>query len=59
MATFEQQRLFEYVKELQNDDVLERLSELEKTVKQLTLRLAEVEIRRGPGRPRKQQNAHA
>ncbi len=59
MATFEQQRLFDYVRDLQNDDVLERLAELEKHVENLTLRLAEVELRRGPGRPRKQHNAHA
>jgi hypothetical protein len=59
VATFEQQRLFDYVRDLQNDDVLERLAELEKHVERLTLRLAEVELRRGPGRPRKQHNAHA
>jgi hypothetical protein len=59
MATFEQQRLFEYVKQLQNDDALERVADLEKTVERLTLRLAELELRRGPGRPRKNQNAHA
>ena len=59
MATFEQQRLFEYVKQLQSDDALERVADLEKTVERLTLRLAELELRRGPGRPRKNQHAHA
>ena len=59
MATFEQQRLFEYVKQLQSDDALERVADLEKTVERLTLRLAELELRRGPGRPRKNQDAHA
>ena len=56
MATFEQQRLFEYVKQLQNDDALERVADLEKTVERLMLRLAELELRRGPGRPRKISN---
>jgi len=59
VATFEQQRLFEYVKQLQSDDALERVADLEKTVERLTLRLAELELRRGPGRPRKNQYAHA
>lgn len=59
MATFEQQRLFDHVRDLQSNDVLERLDALEKTVEQLTLRLAEVELRRGPGRPRKNGYAHA
>ena len=59
MATFEQQRLFDYVRDLQNNDVLERLAELEKHVANLTLRLAEVELRRGPGRPRKNSYANA
>jgi hypothetical protein len=53
MASFEEQRLLNYVAELRDTDVLRQISELRAAFEQALQRIAELDQRRGPGRPRK------
>lgn len=53
MASFEEQRLLNYVAELRDAGVLRQVSELRAALEQALRRIAELEQRRGPGRPRK------